>query len=208
MTTQIGIHKSTVAPRLSSILHGRIENLVNRVVAEIENSSMLSAALQLDDEALMHQVFVHYLAESSRIDKREQLKIKRHIEGSMAFYNKLERLGGTLRASEVADLLGVSRQTVNNYAKSGKLLAVKPAKESLFPIFQFDEHNMLPHFESVLELLPKSMSSVTKVSFFTSMFLFKDDDRSVLDILKEGKVTDAQLKEIMHQARLMGSQAG
>ncbi|KAB7893331.1 helix-turn-helix domain-containing protein [Rouxiella badensis] len=196
------------ASSLNTILHGRIENLISKVVEEMGTEFSLGTALQLDDSELMHQVFLHYLAGSSRADKRERMKIQRRAEGALAFYQMLDRMGGTLRASEVADLLGVSRQTVNNYVKSGKLLAVKPAKENLFPVFQFNGNQVLPHFEDILNALPENLSPVTKTSFFTSMAFFEDSSKSVIELLREGLANERQLSNILSQAKSLGKQAG
>ncbi|TDB44044.1 helix-turn-helix domain-containing protein [Photorhabdus khanii] len=200
------IRESSERETYKTILYKRVDNLILSIVDEMAKSEHISRVLTATDNGLMNLIFQYHTASLSGINERERRKLKRETEGTIRFYEHLQKLGGTLKASQVAERLKITRQTVNNYAKNGKLLAVKPAKESVFPLFQFDENGVIPHFEEVLFLLPKEMGVVSKVSFFTSMHFFEDKTLSVIDVLKMDDIPDYCLREIRHQANLFGHQ--
>lgn len=210
MTTRTARHAAPVAKEratLSHILSKRVETLIESVLPEIEQEAPVHTALELTDSDLMKLIVASFISKNSNVSVREMNKIKRRIEGTFSFYEMLKSLGGTLRVNEVALLLNVSRQTVHNYVKTKKILAVKPGNEFLFPIFQFDSDGISKEFQQVLKLLPGEMSAVTKVSFFTSTIVDKENE-SIIDVLKSKKLNTNTLETIKNRASVFGCQMG
>lgn len=72
------------------------------------------------------------------------------------FEARRDLLDGALTAPQVAELLGVSRQTPLNRAKDNTLLAVVDRGAYRFPVWQFDpqgDNGVLPGLPDVLEAL-------------------------------------------------------
>jgi hypothetical protein len=65
----------------------------------------------------------------------------------------LKNAGGTLSVSEVARVLGLTRQAVDKRRQSKQLVAVRRGAEYAFPACQFDEDGVVPELPSLLKLL-------------------------------------------------------
>jgi hypothetical protein len=80
---------------------------------------------------------------------------KARLRGVLAMRELLSAGGGAYSASEVAELLAISRQAVDKRRKSGQLLAVElPKRGLLYPAWQFsDTGGTLPGFVDVLRVL-------------------------------------------------------
>lgn len=210
MATQTVQHAAPIAKEratLSHILSKRVEGLIGSVLPEIEQGAPIHTALELTDSDLMKLIVASFISRNSRVSPRELKKINRRIEGTFSFYEMLKSLGGTLRVNEVASLLNVTRQTVHNYIKRNELLAVKPGNEYLFPLFQFETDGISTEIQQILKLLPDDISPVTKVSFFTSTIVEKEN-KTIIDILKTKNVSSNTLNIIKNRARVFGRQMG
>jgi excisionase family DNA binding protein len=210
MATQTVQHAAPIAKEratLSHILSKRVEGLIGSVLPEIEQGAPIHTALELTDSDLMKLIVASFISRNSRVSPRELKKINRRIEGTFSFYEMLKSLGGTLRVNEVASLLNVTRQTVHNYIKRNELLAVKPGNEYLFPLFQFETDGISTEIQQILKLLPDDISPVTKVSFFTSTIVEKEN-KTIIDILKTKNVPSNTLSIIKNRARVFGRQMG
>ena len=75
--------------------------------------------------------------------------------------------GGVLSPSSVAELLGVSRQSVGQRRTAGKLLAVDGARGYVYPAWQFDGTATVEGFEEILDLLADE-DPWTQFIFFVS----------------------------------------
>lgn len=72
-------------------------------------------------------------------------------KGALLKQELLREAGGAFTTSEVAQLLGISRQAVDQRARRGKLLAVpRGSGERLYPACQFDASGVLPGFGQLL----------------------------------------------------------
>lgn len=97
-------------------------------------------------------------------------------------------LGDALTTSQVAMLLGTSRQTPHDRVKSGSLLAVMDRGTLRFPPWQFDPDGKggvidgLPEVIRALEVTPYE-----KVSWLTRPNYMLDDE-TPLTVLKQGEV--------------------
>ena len=173
-------------------------------MAVLKRMANLTNALEMTDNELARLIFETQLERASEVSPREQRQIARLNEGAIKFSEQLKALGGTCRASQAAKILGVKRQTINNRLKANKLLAVKVGGEYRLPIFQFDGNQLIDGLDEILVLLG-DMSSITKISFLTSMYFFDDDKNlNVIDALKKYGRMSEQMQEIIHQASLFG----
>jgi hypothetical protein len=95
--------------------------------------------------------------------------------------------GGILSAEEVREILIISRQAVDKRRKAGRLIAVSLGRRGFgYPAWQFSEHGILPHLETVLDAL-KQHDTWTKLVFFTSENAAIGGKRP-LDALRSGDV--------------------
>ncbi|HDL8054036.1 TPA: DNA-binding protein [Yersinia enterocolitica] len=177
----------------------RVIKLLGRALAGLkDNPKGAIEFAALSDDELMRQLAISLAVSRSAVDERELDRQMSLVEGTQKFFNMLKKQGGTAKAGVVAQKLGVTRQTVNNQLKAGKLLAIRFGGDYLFPLFQFDDKGKLAHFEDILMCLP-NVSPVTKCGFFTASLQGRDE--TVIDMLRRG-VNQQELAIILQQARL------
>ena len=109
----------------------------------------------------------------------------------------LKRVGPVLTPREVAERLGTTTVTVNNWRRRSKLLALRfDDHQYLYPVFQFSsspeqgEQGVLRHFAEILAMLP-SASSWTKAGFFLTKAPFLGG-LTPLDMLRSGTLEDVE----------------
>ena len=105
-----------------------------------------------------------------------------------SFRRRRELLEGSLSASQVADLLGTTRQTPHDRVKGGALLAVLDRGVWRFPAWQFDPEGP----DGVVEGLPEVLralhaSPLAKASWFVRPNQYLEG-RTPLEALREGQV--------------------
>ncbi len=190
-------------PKNQQKLLDRIYKISESTTKQLAKDKSITFALSLTDGELMQLLFEKLLERDTQVSDRELLRINRENEGMRKLFERLKALGGTLKAGKVAERLGITRQSVNNWLKTDRLLAIKPANDYLFPEFQFIGTQVVNSFDDVLQLLPKDMSSVTKMSFFTAMYFFDDVKLNVIDAMKLPNA-DEYLDKIKQQAAIFG----
>lgn len=184
----------------------RMNMLSAELVAALTQKKSLTRALKMTDSELVKLMFETQLDRVSKMSARDKRRISHLNDSAVRFAERLNDLGGTCRASKAAEILGVSRQTINNRLKANKLLAVKAGGEFKFPLFQFDGNKLIAGFDEILELLG-DISPVTKTSFLTAMFFFDNEPQlSVTDALRKYGTSEEHMTEIRRQAKLFGSQ--
>ena len=100
--------------------------------------------------------------------------------------------GGSLSASAVAELLGISRQTVNKRRQAGQLLALSLGRHGYaYPIWQFSDDDVLPGVPATLEKL-EDHDPWMQARFFLTANKRLDDARPI-EKLRNGDV-DAVLQ--------------
>ncbi len=107
--------------------------------------------------------------------------------GAQARLELLRQGGGVYTSDRVAELLGISPQTVVKRHSSGKLLALTFGRGGLrYPRWQFDigRSAVIAGLEEVLSVLAKHDAWMQNVFFLSSNSRL--DDRRPLDVLKEG----------------------
>ena len=112
----------------------RLLKLITRMVEHWHSDEGLNDASTLSDTELL-QRFLISDAVTECLPSREQRKRNRRTASRLDFLIKLKDFGGLMKAEAVAELLGVSRQTVNNQIRAGKLIALKEGNDHLIPGF-------------------------------------------------------------------------
>ncbi|MFP1767843.1 helix-turn-helix domain-containing protein [Lonsdalea quercina] len=194
-----------LTPQQAAVI-SRIESFAAELVGNLTNSKKLARVSTMTDTELAKLIFETQLERTSEMSPREQRRMARLNEGAVKFTERLKALGGTCRASQAAQILGVSRQTINNRLQTNKILAVKTGGEYRFPLFQFDGNQTVNGLDEVLTLLG-DFSSTTKTSFLTSMYFFDEEQTlNVIDALKKYGTSGKHFDIIRRQAALFGHQ--
>ena len=176
----------------------RLLKLITRVVEHWHSDECLNDVSSLSDAELLQRILISD-AVTECLPSREQRKRNRRTASRLDVLIKLKDFGGLMKIESVAELLGVSRQTVNNDIHAGKLIALKDGNDYLIPGFQFDGHEKLKHFEEVLRLIHEA-SPEAKCSFFLNPVQLGDRGWELpIVILKQG-ASDQDLSVITREA--------
>jgi len=81
---------------------------------EFEDKNQVMDAITLDEGALMQLHYTVQLEQKTRVNDDEMRKVRRRRENLERFYRELQALGGTLKVNDVVDILGITRQAINN----------------------------------------------------------------------------------------------
>lgn len=170
------IRSAVLVRALNNITH-TVELLDTESLEKIVSaSSNLDVLLSLFEESVV--------LESKAPFNKDPLQAMR-LKGIRAKNKLLEKEGGVITSSQVAELLGISRQAVDKRRKQGKLLAVSLGKRGYFyPVWQFSEEGVIPGFENVMDIL-KDYDPWMKVIFMLNANHYLDS-RSPLEKLREG----------------------
>lgn len=165
----------------------RLLKLITRVVEHWHSDECLNDVSSLSDAELLQRILISD-AVTECLPSREQRKRNRRTASRLDVLIKLKDFGGLMKIESVAELLGVSRQTVNNDIHAGKLIALKDGNDYLIPGFQFDGHEKLKHFEEVLRLIDDA-SPEAKCSFFLNPVLVGNGRQELpYALLKRGAI--------------------
>ena len=122
------------------------------------------------------------------------------LRGQLAKRQLLDAGGGTLSSVEVAHLLGVSRQTVNNRRLKGRLIGVPSARGDYeYPAWQFADGGVLPGLERVLMAL-RDHHPWTQISYMLNPDI-RLGGRAPLEQLRQQRVD-----EVVAAASMYGEQ--
>ncbi len=95
--------------------------------------------------------------------------------------------GGAISASEVAQILGISRQAVDKRRQAGTLLAIRVGGHGYrYPFWQFEQSGVLGGLEPVLKALARH-DEWMKLAFFVNANVHLNDE-SPLHRLRRGDV--------------------
>ncbi len=185
------IRSAVLVRALNNITH-TVELLDTESLEKIVSaSSNLDVLLSLFEESVV--------LESKAQSNKDPLRSMR-LKGIRAKNELLEKEGGVITSSQVAELLGISRQAVDKRRKQGKLLAVSPGKRGYFyPVWQFSEEGVIPGFEKVMNIL-KDYDPWMKMIFMLSANHYLGN-HSPLEKLREG-----DLDNIFKAAEAAGEQ--
>lgn len=96
-------------------------------------------------------------------------------------------IGPVYTTRAVMRLLGVSRSTVNNRAKEGKILTIRVPGGNLFPAFQFDDHQVRPDILKILDELRGCADPVTVALWLQTPMANDAKARTPLAALNAGR---------------------
>lgn len=102
----------------------------------------------------------------------------------------LEEAGGAFEAAQVADLLRISRQAVNQRRTRGTLLGVPAGSRYLYPACQFTETGVVPHLGEALGAFQELGDPWTRLSVLLSGEDVLDGE-TVIEALRRGHVENA-----------------
>lgn len=122
------------------------------------------------------------------------------LRGLVIKQQLLEAEGGCLSSTQVASLLGVTRQAVDKRRRLGQLIGLPTGKNRFaYPAWQFITGETLPGWETVLQHL------LLSDPWMQTAFMLNDnlrlDGMSPLEALRQGK-----LKEVVLAAQTYGEQ--
>lgn len=111
----------------------------------------------------------------------------------------LDGHGGVLSPADTAKLLGITPDAVRKRKIARKLIGLKLGKATVYPAFQFQDGQVVPHLGQVLQALPPE-SPVAQIRFLLTW----DDDLQMtpLDALRQGSA----LELVLRKARQEGEQ--
>lgn len=119
-----------------------------------------------------------------------------------AFQVRRDLLQGALQSNEVADLLGVGRQTPYDRVRTESLIAIRENGRLLFPHWQFDPagpDGVVPGLPEVLRAIQIPISPLAKISWFLKA-KSNLSQRSPLQALMDGDI-----EAVIAQAQAIGA---
>lgn len=164
--------------RLRSIIHHVAQNAEISVIANVlAEASSLGAVAETLSQALA-------------LDPPRDPLAAARARGVAARERLLKKAGGTLRVSEVAAMLGVTRAAIHARRMRGTLLAVPlPNGEQVFPACQFTEAGVPSGMGAFLAAFHDA-SPWTKLSVLLAPSR-RHEGRSALELLEAGEVDAA-----------------
>ncbi|MBS9427256.1 hypothetical protein C6H64_01805 [Photorhabdus luminescens] len=200
------------------LVKARVINLADHFINVLKNkdSESISLLLTLPDNEFWAEVkgranYVE-MVENITPEKKEHEEL---IESRNAFLAHLGEYGGVYKSSKVADILGVTRPTVNKYGENHKLIVLNWGVENLYPVFQFSVNKKTSnkgYLKGVPEILTNlgPVSGVKKCDFFIRKIktfnpgIDLAESTTVLDILRNGASND-EIAQLVRLAKIFGS---
>ena len=150
-------------------------------------SSRIERALESPEVSEERRELVADLTGGREYGRQERSALEMAVL-ARSFKRRRELLGGSLSASQVAALLGTTRQTPHDRVKGGTLLAVLDRGAWRFPAWQFDPEGPDGVVEGLGEVLRALHASpLAKASWFVRPNPYLEG-RTPLEALREGQV--------------------
>lgn len=136
--------------------------------------------------------------------KREEEKLKKRQHANEQFQQMLMRNGGTLSATDVAEMLECSTLRVEGMIVDKKLIAFKTGSKYQIPAFQIHEGQVLAHLSELAKTLSeKGASPVVMCDFFINGGVADEQNTiSILQALRLG-ASEQQLFYIRREANMI-----
>ena len=172
--------------------HQEKDDAVARILAAVVNLAKHSSLQQLnavlgapsDYSVLLRLLYQPEVMAS--LTRRDPLARAR-LRGLHVRERLLSAEGGVLTAEEAADLLGITRQAIDNRRKRGKLLGVQLGKRGYrYPAWQFTPDGTLPGLGQIFQALD-GYSPWIQFSFMLNDNAWLDGLRP-LDLLRRGDI--------------------
>jgi len=181
----------------------RILKIINQVVNHWKENKTIQDIGSLTDGELLRSLAVSG-ALVTAADTRETRQLARRAKAKIDFFERLQEFGGVLKSKAVTETLRLTRQSVNNHALKGSLIAIQDGHDYLFPGFQFVENGKLPHLEEILTLLKGSSAESVCTFFLNHMQLPNGEYGLPYELLKKG-ASEQVLAAIKREAQLYQS---
>jgi hypothetical protein len=113
-----------------------------------------------------------------------------------AFTERGELLQGAMSVAQVAEMLGVGRQTPHDRARAGRLLAIRDNGRLIFPDWQFDPEGpdgVIAGLPAVLKALEGPISPLGRIRWFLRPKALLGG-RAPLDALRAGDIQDVVIE--------------
>lgn len=125
----------------------RVTSFVGQVISKASTQTLEQAL----GEAAPSMALTDVLAEALLEDATEGEWAAALLRGAQVKRELLREAGGTLTASQVGTLLGISRAAVDKRRRQGSLLGLKlPSGDIAYPAAQFNKKDVVPGFPAVL----------------------------------------------------------
>ena len=173
--------------------------LAGAAIEELELiASRAEGVLSSETDSTAKNDLIAALTEGRSYSAPERIALE--FENQARFFQQRKSLlAGSLTSSQVATLLGTSRQTPHDRVKGNTLLAISEHGRLMFPPWQFDPAG--PH--GVVDGLPQVLRALNTSSFAKAMWLTLPnailDGNSPIDVLKAGS-----LEHVVDAARAVG----
>jgi hypothetical protein len=166
------------------VFFSRAFNALSSITNELSSQSVAElTASPTDFELLVNAVSATSTAAAST-DGDPLLRAK--LRGIEHRKRILEKLGGTLSAEQVSELIGISRQAVDRRRSQNQLIGLTQGKRGYaYPAFQFEEGKTLDGLKEVLDAL--SGHDPWMQSIFFANANDRLTGRTPLDALRQGK---------------------
>jgi hypothetical protein len=165
---------------------------VDDIVAEVEHAAAL---LDDHDSTRVSSLTGELLPGAHEIAQIRRVNLMR------AFGERRALLADALSVAEVAELLGVGRQTPHDRVKAETLLAIKENGKLMFPNWQFDPEGadgVVPGLPEALRAMQGPISALGRIRWFVTPKPLMDG-RTPLEALRAGDVDD-----VVREARAIG----
>lgn len=205
ITTELELSATAKLADYQLSLLKRIINVAVSLMPEFEDKNQALDAITLDDGSLMQLLCSIQMEQKTRASEHEMRKVRRRRENLEAFYKSLQELGGTLKANDVADKLGITRQAVNVRVKKNQLIAFKQNADYIFPVFQFTEKGLLPGFKEVISAFDEDTHPMLRLGVLNAPIQLSEDlTKTPIQIMQDGAKPD-ELELAIRSARLCGN---
>jgi hypothetical protein len=163
----------------------RARRALEQVAREAPAAAVREAAQAPTDVGALGRLMNAAAVAGSPVDALDPLA-QAFIRGTAIKRELLERAGGALPASVVADALGISQAAVHQRRRRGALLAVETAGEYLYPAVQFSSAGVV--LGGLPDLLREFPSEFDGWMILSALLEPADplDGRNLLDVLREG----------------------
>lgn len=136
-----------------------------------------------DEASALAKMAIHMLKPSSHMpDKR----ICMELEGALRFWGMLKNAGGLYSTDDVVELLSKTSQAIRKDVDRKKLIRIEWGGEYKFPVFQFENGEVLPSIANVLKVLPDSINAIGTVRFFLTP-VEEGCNMASIDLLRAGQ---------------------
>jgi hypothetical protein len=182
--------EARLAPDAEALMRKALEERMQQVVEDVARRAEIGVIATALAEPGSLSALANVLTHAAELNPPRDPLAAARARGAAARERLLDKAGGTLRVSEAAELLGVSRAAVNARRVRGTLLAVPLANgEHVYPVCQFAE-------EGVPAGLGRFLSAFHAAGAWTQLSVLlapsvRHGGRNALDLLKAGEVDEA-----------------